>query len=266
MPGAKRETLVVERIPLQFRLDPKSEFEAGRFSGIASVFGSIVDTYPNRTRFREGAFLKTINDRSSRVKILSQHDDRATWIGLPTKLQETKEGLYLEASLNKTSLGLDVAEAMKHAAALGKLDAVEFSIGFDALNCDMVEDEEDKEMFREVTEARLWEVSVVNFGADRQTRAIDVEIASRQDLERALMPKQNRESFVVWSLQTLKSFREGAAPAPLTEAQRKQITEELALHAPAEPPKPSALTDYEIERQLSAIALAEAEIAFAEVT
>lgn len=258
MAGKKRETLVVERIPLQFRLDPKSEFEAGRFSGIASVFGSIVDTYPNRTKFREGAFLKTLNDRSSRVKILSQHDDRSVWIGLPTKLQETSEGLSFDASLNNTTLGKDYAEALRHASSLGKLDAVELSIGFDALNCDMVEDEDDKEIFREVTEARLWEISLVNFGADRQTKVTE---ASRLDLERALAPKADRDSVFQWALASIKLLREGTASAPLTEAQRKQLTEELALHAPVEPPS-SALTDYEKERRLIEIEIAEAEAAF----
>src|SRR3990172_5089348 len=201
----KRETLIVERIPLQFRLDPKSEFESGRFSGIASVFGSIVDTYPNRTKFREGAFLKTLNDRSSRVKILSQHDDRSVWIGLPTKLQETKDGLYVEARLNNTTLGKDAAEALRHASSLGKLDAIELSIGFDALNCDMVEDEEDKEIFREVTEARLWEISLVNFGADRQTKIMEM---NRLELERGLAPKADRDSTFHWTLTTLKALRE----------------------------------------------------------
>lgn len=257
----KRETLVVERIPLQFRLDPKSEFEAGRFSGIASVFGSIVDTFPNRTKFREGAFLKTLNDRASRVKILSQHDDRSVPIGLPTKLQETKEGLFFEASLNNTTLGKDWAEALRHAAALGKMDAAELSIGFDALNCDMVEDEDDQEVFREITEARLWEISLVSFGADRQTKVFE---ANRIELL-----KSDRESHFEHILSTLKALREGAAPfkehAPLTEAQRQQLTDEIALHAPAEPPE-KALTEYEKERKLAEIEIAEAEAAFALAT
>lgn len=256
MAGTKRETLVVEHGTCQFRLNPKSEFEAGRFSGIASVFGSIVDTrafYGVRTRFREGAFLRTINNDGHRVKILSQHSDNDIWIGLPTKLQETKEGLYLEVSLNQTSLGKDVAEAMRHAASLGKLDALEMSIGFDALNCDMVEDEEDKEMFREVTEARLWEVSVVNFGADRQTKV--VEAAS---LETRLAPKTQFES----ALYMLSVLPDGSAKAPLTVEQYLQLEAETLKKKPFASPV-QARTDYERERQLSAIRAAEAEMAFA---
>ena len=162
--------ILLERAPVTFALDAtRSEFESGRFAGVASVFGSIVDTHPARTKFRPGAFRKTLEDRGSRVKILSQHNQGSIWIGLPTKLQETEEGLLLEASLNNTQGGRDASEALKHAARLNMLSAAELSIGFDALNFEMVE-EEDGELIREITEARLWEVSLVNFGADRQTR------------------------------------------------------------------------------------------------
>jgi HK97 family phage prohead protease len=162
-----------ERASVKFQLDQESDFEAGKFRGIASVFGSVVDTFPNRTRFRRGAFAKTIADRASRIKILLMHDDRGLWIGLPTMLAESADGLLVEASLNTTNSGQDVSAALKHASQLGKLDAVELSIGFDVLNFEMVEDEETEEVFREITEARLWEISVVNFGADRQTKIME---------------------------------------------------------------------------------------------
>lgn len=262
MPGTNRET-TVERIPFAFALQKNSEFEAGKFSGVASVWGSPIDTLWNigaRTKFQKGSFLKTINDSANRMKILAFHDQESMWVGLPTKLQETDEGLYIEASLNNTQAGKDMAEAMRHAASLGKLDALELSIGFDPVQHAMCEDEDDGEMFRVITEARLWEVSIVAFGADRMTRV--VEAAS---LNHRLLPKADRESVVAWALTTLKALREGAAPfkehAPLTEAQRKQLTEELALHAPVEPPS-SALTDYEKERRLIEIEIAEAEAAF----
>lgn len=263
MAGTKRETLVVERIPFQFRLDPsRSEFESGKFSGIASVFGSLVDTtwrYGVRSRIRQGAFTKSINDRSNRVKILGNHNQEQVWIGLPTRLQETGEGLEVDVSLNNSSVGRDFAEAIRHAAALGKLEAVEMSIGFDAINCDMVEDEQDKEQIREVTEARLWEISVVPFGADRQTRVYE---AAALAMDEQLLPRDNPEAVVRWSIRYFRSMREGAAPALLPEGLRQQLLEELALHVEAESPS-QALTEYEAYRQLSEIELAEAEMAFA---
>jgi HK97 family phage prohead protease len=252
--AGKKETLVVEHIPTQFRLDPKSEFESGRFSGIASVFGSIVDTtarYGVRTRFREGAFLRTINNSGNRVKILAQHNDTGIWIGLPTKLQETKDGLFVEASLNKTSMGLDYSEAIRHAASLDKLDALEMSIGFDALNHEMIEDEEDEEVFREVTEARLWEISVVNFGADRQTKFLEAAA-----LETRLAPSPFEAT-----LNSIRALSSDPEKSRLTREQYLQLTKELRLQEPPASPE-KVRTEFERERQLSAIRLAEAEYAF----
>lgn len=162
----------------KFQIDQeKSDLESGRFRGIASVFGSVVDTYPDPTVIEPGAFAKTIADRGQRVKILFQHDSYETWIGLPTLLEETEVGLLVEVSLNQTQRGQDVANALRHAKAVGKLNAVELSIGFDAMQWDMRE-EENGQTFRHLTEVRLWEISVVNFGADRQSAV--VEAASHQ--------------------------------------------------------------------------------------
>lgn len=162
----------------KFQMDQEnSDLESGRFRGVASVFGSVVDTYPDPTVIEPGAFAKTISDRGQRVKILFQHDSYETWIGLPTLLEETDEGLLVEVSLNQTQRGQDVANALRHAKAVGKLNAVELSIGFDAMKWDMREDENGL-TFRHLTEVRLWEISVVNFGADRQT--VVTEAASVQ--------------------------------------------------------------------------------------
>ena len=46
---------------------------------------------------------------------------------------------------------------------------LEMSVGFDSLQDALVEDD-DGEMLREIIEARLWKVSLVSAGADRQTR------------------------------------------------------------------------------------------------
>jgi HK97 family phage prohead protease len=168
-----------EQLPLTFptetlQLFPgEGEEESARFVGVASVFGSIVDTYPNRTKFQRGAFSKTIADRANRIKILSNHNDFAPAIGLPIRLEETLEGLLVEASLNKTALGMDAAAMIRHAKEQNRLDALELSVGFDAINWVMEEDPDTKEMFRIITEARLWEISFVNFGADRNTRILE---------------------------------------------------------------------------------------------
>jgi len=252
-PRPKTETLV-EQGTVEFALDPKSDFESGQFSGIASVFGSVVDTFPNRSRFRKGAFLKTLNDRGNRVKILHQHDQGSIFIGLPVEMKEVDEGLFVHASLNETRLGQDCAAALKHAAALGKLDAVELSIGFDPVNVAMVEDEEE-ELFREITEARLWEISLVNFGADRKTKIMEAANLKRYNLEDAL--------------DTIQLLSETApqlehAARSLSEKQRSQLGANLdalqKLARPAEPQsRPGALTDYERWRREAEVDLETAE-------
>ena len=140
----KRESL---SCPFQFEslrreLEEPKEFEAGRFRGLALIFNSPVETLPNRTKFRPGSFTSTIRQRGDRVKILSQHDQSAIWIGVPVRLEERREGLFVEVSLNKTKGGQETAAALRHLRSIGKLAAAELSIGFDALNFTMEEDED----------------------------------------------------------------------------------------------------------------------------
>lgn len=266
MATKKRETLQVERVPFAFELDQQSDFESGRFSGIASVFGSTVDTFPNRTRIRKGAFLRTINDRANRVKILSAHDQHSIWIGLPVKLQETEEGLLIEGSLNNTSMGKDAAEAMRHAAALGKLDAIEMSIGFDALNWEMTE-QEDEEIIREITELRLWEVSIVPFGADRKTRMTEVH---RFDMERELMPRHQAEELALSALHSLDSLEEVLGPpeeqSNLSETAKQMLSQAHIVLESIEKRAEAATTTESGTEDEPTIEQLEVELAEAEAT
>ena len=103
-----RKQVTLERIPFEFHVSgSKSELESGRFVAVASAWRSVVDSHPHRTRFQKGAFTKTIAERGRRVKILSQHDQSQVWIGLPTKMEETDEGLVIHASLNQTQKAKD---------------------------------------------------------------------------------------------------------------------------------------------------------------
>ena len=263
----KNQAVTIEHFPVsryEFQA-AHDENEAGRFSGIASVFGSMVDTFPHRTRFQKGAFLKTINDRASRIKILSQHDQGTIWIGLPIKLQEAEEGLLIEASLNNTERGRDAAAALKHAASLGKLDAAELSIGFDALVWELAE-EDDGETVRVVTEARLWEISLVNFGADKQTKVLE---AAKRDMDRQFKADDPLD-FTLLQLIELAAPpapSEGHAGRVLSSKNKTHIRDAIkaltALMEAAEPPEdddPPALTENDSELQF--LELAEAEAMF----
>lgn len=151
------------------QLGDVGENENGRFRGLAVRFNSPIETWPERTLFRKGAFNRTIETRGNRVKILFGHNTHKVPIGIPTELQESDEGLIVAASLNKSVEAVNTAEMLRHLKSMDKLDAAELSIGFDALKFEMFEDPETREMFRAVTEARLWEISVVAFGADPTT-------------------------------------------------------------------------------------------------
>jgi HK97 family phage prohead protease len=267
----KRKSLEVESIACTFALDSaKSDFESGRFTGIASVFASTVDTTMRlgmRTRIAPGAFLKTINDRGSRVKILSAHDQNAVWIGLPTELRETDEGLVVTASLNNSTLGKDTAEAIRHADSIGRLDAVELSIGFDVLKEEMIE-EEDDEKIRLVTELRLWEISVVPFGADRSTRLIEAASLEKD----VLLPKHKTESYALSLAQYSESLVETLTPLDehidsLTPLAKEKLTDAYErLHdlvkRCAEPPI-EALT--QAEEDALTLEIMEAELVVADL-
>ena len=151
-------------------LDTKRrEFESIRFRGLAVRFNSPIETFPTRTLFRKGAFAKTISENANRVKVLFGHNTQKVPIGVPTEMKETDVGLEIAASLNRTEDGQNVSAMLRHLKTLNKLSAAELSIGFDAINFEMFEDPDTREIFRVVTDARLWEISVVAFGADPTT-------------------------------------------------------------------------------------------------
>jgi HK97 family phage prohead protease len=177
-----KEYLSLELESFQLGSDLGEE-ESGRFRGIGVRFDSPIETFPNRTKFRPGAFANTLKQRADRIKILMQHNQSKIFIGVPTMLAESKDGLVVEASLNKTVEGQNAAAAFRHLGQIDKLDAAELSIGFDALNFVMEEDDDTKEMFRVITEARLWEISVVNIGADPHTAVTEAASLDDDDLK-----------------------------------------------------------------------------------
>ncbi len=135
------------------------------FRGVASVFGGIVDAYVP-TIIHRGAFAKTLSEAGRGIKILWQHDVDEP-IGVPTKLFESDEGLVLQANISRTQRGRDALVLLRD----GVVDGL--SIGFDPIKED-IEKNEDGSMVRHVREVRLWEVSVVTWGADPNARISEV--------------------------------------------------------------------------------------------
>lgn len=123
----------------------------GQFGGYASLFG-IADLTNDIVEF--GAFSKTLELHSSRpVRMLFQHDPDQV-IGRWLTIREDQKGLYVEGQLS-----LDVTRAKDvHALMLsGALDGL--SIGFKTRKSR----KDPKTGARYISEADLWEISVVTF-------------------------------------------------------------------------------------------------------
>lgn len=123
----------------------------GQFGGYASLFG-VADLVNDIVEF--GAFTKTLELHSSRpVRMLFQHDPDQV-IGRWLTLRQDNKGLYVEGQLS-----LDVARAKDvHTLMLsGALDGL--SIGFKTRKSSR----DQKSGARYISEADLWEISVVTF-------------------------------------------------------------------------------------------------------
>jgi HK97 family phage prohead protease len=135
------------------------------FRGMASVFDHLIDAFVP-TRILPGAFTKTLKENRSRVKVLYQHNE--DWpIGVPTKMEETRDGLLVEAKISQTERGKEALILIRD----GVLD--ELSIGFDAVKWTMV-NEPGLGAVRHITELRLWEFSPVTFAANAKAKITSV--------------------------------------------------------------------------------------------
>ena len=196
-----------------------SELEGGRFRGLAVRFDTPIETVPLRTKIRRGAFERTIRERGRRIKILTEHNQSQLMIGVPTKLEEDSEGLRIEVSLNRSKGGLDTANMLRHLKSINRLDAAELSIGFDPIRVSFERDPQTDEEFRVVEEARLWEVSVVNIGADQTT-----EITEAASLQRATreLSADTRRALALDAQRAEEDFALAEAEAFLREFDRRE--------------------------------------------
>lgn len=132
------------------------------FEGYASVFNSL-NSYG--TRVKKGAFKKTLSERKGKIKIMYNHSDV---IGKPIALNEDQHGLYVHAAISETTLGNDVIQLMRDQV----LD--EMSIGFNVLKYEVDDTKDSADPVIDITEVKLWEISVVPWGADPATEVVKV--------------------------------------------------------------------------------------------
>lgn len=138
----------MERKAAKFEFEFKNDQTSGRvFSGYASTF----DVDLGGDLIVEGAFTKTLQERSDRVKILWQHNDP---IGKPLRMIEDNKGLYVEGKISKTRLGDEALELMKD----GVVD--QMSIGF---SIPQGKSDRDENGLRIIREVKLFEFSPVTF-------------------------------------------------------------------------------------------------------
>ena len=146
---------------------------AGVVKGYGSVFGN-VDS--DGDVINKGAYKKTIQENSQRIKYLYQHDmDKP--LGKMVHLEEDDKGLIFEAQIPKTQLGKDVVELMKAGVI------TENSVGILPIQKEMGSDG-----YRHINEVKLFEISAVTLAANDQAMIMDVKgnvdpekIANRYD-------------------------------------------------------------------------------------
>ena len=161
-----------EQMSVQFAVQDV-DLEQNSFRGMASVFNNLIDTWVP-TRILPGAFSKTLQENARRIKVLYQHNP--DWLlGLPTRLEETSDGLLVEARISQTAMGKDCMVLLRDKVL------TELSIGFDPIRHEMVEESvaDMKTQVRLVNEVRLWEVSPVTWGANSRAQISSVNALSR---------------------------------------------------------------------------------------
>ena len=144
-----------------------SDLEDGSFRGMASVFNTMIDTFVP-TIIDPGAFKNTLQNHDRNVVILWQHDDTNP-IGTPTEMWETKHGLEIVGKISSTQQGKDALTLMRDGVV------TEMSIGFDPVSFRFEEEGKDKALVRHVDEVRLWEISLVSFGANPEAKITEVQ-------------------------------------------------------------------------------------------
>lgn len=160
-----------------FTVEIKAEGE-GIITAYAAAFGN-TDSYGDV--IQKGAFIKTINERKDKVKVLYNHDHYSNLpIGKAISLAEDTYGLLTSMKMSRTQMGQDIYTLAQE----GALDSM--SIGYSAVKATYPDDEASYKagIYRVLTEVRLYEVSIVPFPANEG--AVITGIKSGADLEREI--------------------------------------------------------------------------------
>ncbi len=145
----------------------KSEIKIGNLGSdlIIEAYASIFDNIDSgRDRMRKGAFTKTLNENSKRIKTLFNHDWNQI-IGKPIEIHEDSKGLYTKTRFVDTPKSREIYE-------LAKEDIVnELSIGYDVIKNSYQKEQK----VNDLLEVKLYEYSFVTFAMNEQAQVIDVK-------------------------------------------------------------------------------------------
>ena len=154
---------------IQFKAD-----DVDSDSRIISGYASTYDLDQGGDVIVRGAFAKTLETGSNRVKVLWQHDSQQP-IGRPQKMQEDDKGLYVESYIAKTRQGDEALELARE----GIIDSM--SIGY------MVNDSEYKDDgVRVIKELTLMEYSLVTWPMNEAAVITGVKSMRPKEIERVL--------------------------------------------------------------------------------
>jgi HK97 family phage prohead protease len=191
--------------------DSNVNLENRTFMGYASTFGNVDEVGDIIER---GAFKKSIKERgpngSNQIKVLWQHNEP---LGIPLKMYEDENGLYVEGKVSKTRLGDEALELMKD----GVVDKM--SIGFSIPKGKMEWD--DKTGVRKIKEVKLFEFSPVTFPANEQA-----SITGMKSLEGKLALLQDGVELNPEELAELKALYQRLDALLKSEPQSTQATSE----------------------------------------
>ena len=192
----------------------KAVDDAGNFEGYASVFNNI-DLGDDV--ILPGAFTRVKTTRAGRLKLALFHD--LTRLVGSAEYNQDQHGLYLKGRINlNVSYARDAYELMKE----GTLDSM--SIGFNPLD-DAIEQREGRRV-RIISQAELWEASIVPFGMNPEAQVMSVKSDIRlfENALRERMGLSQKEAAAVASLGYPAIHRDGDDAATATVEELKKLS------------------------------------------
>lgn len=130
--------------------------------GTANIYGEVIDYWGELETFAPGAFTEELAISGNRVKLLNQHHSREI-LGVPV-VTDLPNALQFECPIIMGTTWAPSTVALMKGKAL-----TDVSVGFDVVDSHV--ETRNGEAVRIITKAKLWEISIVTWGAYEQPQA-----------------------------------------------------------------------------------------------